>query len=104
MGLQDLHCGVSCSTHSIAVIWQLQSIFCERGAPEEILPDNDTAFRSEETRKFLENLGPLTAHREMSSLKETTELSREWQSDQIFPYRRLFIGTTSQLTKREQVR
>ena len=40
---------------SIAVIWQLQSIFCEKGALEEILTDNDTAFRSEETKKFLES-------------------------------------------------
>ena len=42
---------------SIAVIRQLQSIFCEKGAPEEILTDNDTAFRSEETRKFFESWG-----------------------------------------------
>ena len=42
---------------SIAVIRQLQSIFCEKRAPEEILTDNDTAFRSEETRKFFESLG-----------------------------------------------
>ena len=45
------------SQGSIAVIWQLQSIFCERGAPEEILTDNDTALRSKETRKFIESWG-----------------------------------------------
>uniref|UniRef100_A0A5S6QEJ5 Integrase catalytic domain-containing protein n=1 Tax=Trichuris muris TaxID=70415 RepID=A0A5S6QEJ5_TRIMR len=31
---------------STAVNEQLESIFCERGAPEELLTDNDTAFRS----------------------------------------------------------
>ena len=45
------------SQGSIAEIRQLQSIFCERGALEEILTDNGTAFRSEETGKFLESWG-----------------------------------------------
>ena len=43
------------SQGSTAVIRYLQSIVCEKGAPKKILTDNDTAFRSEETRKFLEN-------------------------------------------------
>ena len=94
----------------IAVIRQLQSVFCERGAPEEILTDNDTAFRSEETRKFLESWGVRLKLRAAfcpsgsGIIERNHQQSREWQSDQIFPYRRPFIGTTSQLTKREQVR
>ena len=31
---------------SAEVIERLERVFCERGAPEEILTDNDTAFRS----------------------------------------------------------
>uniref|UniRef100_A0A5S6QKJ0 Integrase catalytic domain-containing protein n=1 Tax=Trichuris muris TaxID=70415 RepID=A0A5S6QKJ0_TRIMR len=36
----------SLKCHSSAAVGeQLESIFCERGAPEELLTDNDTAFR-----------------------------------------------------------
>ncbi|XP_043231265.1 uncharacterized protein LOC122386281 [Amphibalanus amphitrite] len=37
---------------SAAVIDQLESVFCERGAPSEILTDNDPAFRSRQFRAF----------------------------------------------------
>ncbi|KFD49045.1 hypothetical protein M513_10093 [Trichuris suis] len=33
---------------------QLESIFCERGAPDELLADNDTAFRSQIFTKLVE--------------------------------------------------
>ena len=37
---------------SSAVVVQLEQVFLERGAPEEVLADNDTAFRSREFAAF----------------------------------------------------
>ena len=37
---------------SSSVIRQLSSIFFEQGAPEEILADNDPAFRSQQIKQF----------------------------------------------------
>ena len=37
---------------SASVIQQLESVFCERGAPAELLLDNDTAFRSRVFQEF----------------------------------------------------
>ena len=37
---------------SAAVIDQLESVFCERGAPSELLTDNDPAFRSRRFQAF----------------------------------------------------
>lgn len=37
---------------SASVIKELEAIFCERGAPAELVADNDTAFRSERFRTF----------------------------------------------------
>ena len=37
---------------SECVMEQLESVFCERGAPEEILTDNDTDFRSKKFTHF----------------------------------------------------
>ena len=37
---------------SECVMEQLENIFCERGAPDEILTDNDTAFRSKKFTAF----------------------------------------------------
>uniref|UniRef100_A0A5S6Q1P2 Integrase catalytic domain-containing protein n=1 Tax=Trichuris muris TaxID=70415 RepID=A0A5S6Q1P2_TRIMR len=42
---------------SAHVIEQLESIFCERGAPEELLLDNDTAFRSRSFTVFAARWG-----------------------------------------------
>ena len=39
---------------SSSVIRELESIFYERGPPEEILTDNDTAFCSMEFRRFVD--------------------------------------------------
>ena len=37
---------------SECVVEQLESVFCERGAPDELLTDNDTAFRSNKFTEF----------------------------------------------------
>lgn len=42
---------------TVAVTQVLQSVFLERGAPEEILTDNDAAFRSAEFRDFARKWG-----------------------------------------------
>ena len=42
---------------SSSVIRQLESVFCERGPPEEVLTDNDTAFCSQQFRQFLAEWG-----------------------------------------------
>ena len=42
---------------SAAVIELLEMVFFERGAPSELLTDNDTAFRSKMFRKFTERWG-----------------------------------------------
>ncbi|CAM1154283.1 Uncharacterised protein at_DN2337 [Pycnogonum litorale] len=42
---------------SSSVIQQLESIFLERGAPLELLTDNDTAFTSQSFRQFAERWG-----------------------------------------------
>ena len=42
---------------SAAVIEVLEMVFLERGAPSELLTDNDTAFRSKMFRKFAERWG-----------------------------------------------
>jgi len=42
---------------SAAVVQQLEAVFFERGAPSELLTDNDTAFRSRTFRQFLERWG-----------------------------------------------
>lgn len=42
---------------SACVIEQLEAVFCERGAPEELLTDNDTAFRSRMFVHFAERWG-----------------------------------------------
>ncbi|KFD62540.1 hypothetical protein M514_09025 [Trichuris suis] len=39
------------------VAQQLESIFCERGAPDELLADNDTAFRSRRVTRLAERWG-----------------------------------------------
>ena len=39
------------------VVSHLESLFCERGAPAEMLVDNDTAFRSKVFRDFLSEWG-----------------------------------------------
>ncbi|KFD63395.1 hypothetical protein M514_24416 [Trichuris suis] len=39
---------------SVDICEQLESIFCERGAPDELLADNDTAFRSQIFSKLVE--------------------------------------------------
>ena len=39
---------------SAAIIEQLELVFCERGAPEELLTDNDPAFRSRQFQAFSE--------------------------------------------------
>ena len=39
---------------STSIIRQLESVFSERGSPEEILMDNDTAFRSKQFEYFLD--------------------------------------------------
>ena len=48
---------------SSSVIRELESIFYERGLPEEILTDNDTAFCSMEFRRFIEEWGIRLRHR-----------------------------------------
>ena len=48
---------------SSSVIRELESIFYERGPPEEILTDNDTAFCSMEFRRFVEEWGIRLRHR-----------------------------------------
>ena len=45
------------------VICELESIFYERGPPEEILTDNDTAFCSMEFRRFIDEWGVRLRHR-----------------------------------------
>jgi len=45
------------SQDSAAVVEQLEVVFLERGAPSELLTDNDTAFRSKTFRKFTEQWG-----------------------------------------------
>ena len=40
-----------------SVVSHLESLFCERGAPAEMLVDNDTAFRSKVFRDFLSKWG-----------------------------------------------
>uniref|UniRef100_A0A5S6QJ31 Uncharacterized protein n=1 Tax=Trichuris muris TaxID=70415 RepID=A0A5S6QJ31_TRIMR len=42
---------------SVEVARHLESVFYERGAPEELLTDNDTAFRSREVRLVTERWG-----------------------------------------------
>ena len=42
---------------SESVIEQLESVFCERGAPDEILTDNDTAFKSKRFAEFARTWG-----------------------------------------------
>ncbi|KFD62788.1 hypothetical protein M514_05186 [Trichuris suis] len=42
---------------SVEVARQLESVFYERGAPEELLTDNDTAFRSREVIRVAERWG-----------------------------------------------
>ena len=42
---------------STCVVEQLESIFLERGAPDEILTDNDTAFKSRVFEEFAEKWG-----------------------------------------------
>ena len=42
---------------SAAVIEQLEAVYFERGAPSELLTDNDTAFRSKTFQKFAEKWG-----------------------------------------------
>ncbi|KFD61700.1 hypothetical protein M514_00989 [Trichuris suis] len=42
---------------SADVVEQLESVFCERGAPEELLTDNDTAFRSKAFSRFAARWG-----------------------------------------------
>ena len=37
---------------SASVVEKLESVFCEHGAPEELLTDNDTAFRSKLFAEF----------------------------------------------------
>ena len=37
---------------SASVVQQLENVFCERGAPSELLTDNDTAFRSRVFQEF----------------------------------------------------
>ena len=48
---------------SSSVIRELESIFYERGPPEEILTDNDTAFCSMEFRRFVDEWGIRLRHR-----------------------------------------
>ena len=48
---------------SSSVIRELESIFYERGPPEEILMDNDTAFCSMEFRRFIDEWGIRLRHR-----------------------------------------
>ena len=48
---------------SSSVIRELESIFYERGPPEEILTDNDTAFCSMEFRRFIDKWGIRLRHR-----------------------------------------
>ena len=48
---------------SSSVICELESIFYERGPPEEILTDNDTAFCSMEFRRFVDEWGIRLRHR-----------------------------------------
>ncbi|KFD59839.1 hypothetical protein M514_27976, partial [Trichuris suis] len=45
------------SRSSAEVARQLESVFYERGAPEELLADNDTAFRSREVNRVAERWG-----------------------------------------------
>lgn len=40
-----------------SIVQQLENLFFERGAPEELLTDNDTAFRSLEFQRFAEKWG-----------------------------------------------
>ena len=47
---------------SSSVISELESIFYERGPPEEILTDNDTAFCSMEFRHFVDEWGIRLRH------------------------------------------
>ena len=42
---------------STSIIRQLESVFYERVPPEEILRDNDTAFRSKQFECFLDEWG-----------------------------------------------
>lgn len=42
---------------NVSVIEQLEQVFFERGPPQEILTDNDSAFRSESFRNFSEQWG-----------------------------------------------
>ena len=42
---------------SASVIQQLENVFCERGAPSEVLTDNDTAFRSSAFQEFARRWG-----------------------------------------------
>ena len=48
---------LSSSYGSGAIIRILRLIFCERGAPSEILTDNEPTFKTEEMKSFLDNWG-----------------------------------------------
>ena len=42
---------------SASIIWQLETVFCEKGAPVELLTDNATTFSGETFSKFAERWG-----------------------------------------------
>ena len=57
MDTPDLQSGNHCYTKTTSVIRQLESVFYERGPPEEILTHNDTAFRSKQFKYFQDEWG-----------------------------------------------
>ena len=48
---------LSSSYGSVAIVRILRLIFCERGAPSEILTDNEPTFKTKEIRSFLDSWG-----------------------------------------------
>ncbi|XP_065668044.1 uncharacterized protein LOC136088283 [Hydra vulgaris] len=48
---------LSSSYGSLAIVRILRLIFCERGAPSEILTDNEPTFKTKEIRSFLDSWG-----------------------------------------------
>ena len=40
-----------------SIVWQLETVFCERGAPVELLTDNATTFSGETFSRFAECWG-----------------------------------------------
>ena len=48
---------LSISYGSVAIVRTLRLIYCEGGAPSEILTDNEQTFKTKEIRSFLDSWG-----------------------------------------------